>query len=72
MLPGMETLLDVKGMTCMNCVRHVERALAQVEGVAQVKVDLSHGTAAVEHAAGTSLASLVAAVEEEGYVASAR
>ena len=65
----METLLLVTGMSCANCVRHVEQALRQVEGVQQVKVELEAGSARVEHDARASLASLVAAVVEEGYEA---
>lgn len=65
----METKLLVTGMSCMNCVKHVEKALQGVDGVAQVKVDLGSGTAAIQHDARASLASLVAAVEEEGYTA---
>ena len=68
----MLTKLNVTGMTCMNCVRHVEKALQQVTGVEQVKVDLGAGTAEVQHAASASLASLVAAVEEEGYEVAAQ
>jgi copper chaperone CopZ len=65
----METTLLVTGMRCMNCVKHVEKALQGVDGVAQVKVDLGSGTASIQHDARASLASLVSAVEEEGYTA---
>jgi copper chaperone CopZ len=68
----METLLDVTGMTCGNCVRHVQKALEQVDGVSSVKVELESGTARVEHDGRAALASLVAAVEEEGYGARAQ
>jgi copper chaperone CopZ len=53
-------------------VAHVEKALKAVDGVAGVKVDLQAGTAAVSHDARVSVASLVAAVEEDGYEANAR
>jgi copper ion binding protein len=68
----METLLDVTGMTCMNCVAHVEKALKAIDGVTGVDVDLQAGTAAVRHDARVSVASLVAAVEDDGYEAKAR
>lgn len=67
----METLLTVTGMTCANCVRHVDTALRRVDGVQDVRVDLSAGTARVQHDAPAALAQLVAAVEEEGYEARA-
>jgi copper chaperone CopZ len=37
--------LAVTGMTCGSCRAHVERALAGVEGVEQVSVDLAAGRA---------------------------
>ena len=55
----------------MNCVRHVEQALARVQGVEQVRVELQAGTAVVRHDGRASLQSMLAAVEEEGYEASA-
>lgn len=61
--------LEVQGMTCGNCVAHVTKALQGVSGVKGVDVDLA-GTAHVQAKAGTSRASLVAAVDEAGYKAS--
>lgn len=43
------TNLSIRGMHCIACVRRVERALAQIEGVAATKVDLIAGKAAVEY-----------------------
>ena len=68
----METLLVVTGMTCMNCVRHVQQALARVDGVEQVSVELQAGTATVRHDGCASLQSMLAAVEDEGYEARAQ
>lgn len=39
---------SVQGMTCNNCVRHVESALSNVAGVSSVKADLTSGKATVE------------------------
>jgi P-type Cu+ transporter len=63
------TKLRITGMTCNNCVRHVDRALRAVHGVSQVTVDLPEGRAEVTHDEATTLASLVAAVESAGYEA---
>jgi Cu+-exporting ATPase len=41
--------LPVRGMTCGNCARSVERKLASTPGVAKVTVDLTGGSAAVEY-----------------------
>jgi copper chaperone CopZ len=62
-------ILDVSGMTCNNCVRHVREALEQVAGVGEVAVDLGTGRATVKHRGATALASLIAAVDDAGYEA---
>jgi Cu+-exporting ATPase len=41
--------LAVRGMTCANCARSVERKLASVPGVAKASVDLNAARAAVEY-----------------------
>ncbi len=60
--------LEVKGMTCGNCVSHVTKALQSVAGVKKVDVDLE-GAATVVAKAGTPRAVLVAAVKDAGYEA---
>ena len=61
------TTLQITGMTCENCVKHVTAALSAVPGAERVKVDLATGTAEVEGPA--TAADLAAAVAEEGYSA---
>jgi copper chaperone len=63
------TELKITGMTCGHCQSAVEGALKGVAGVEEVRVDLAQGTAEVKGSA--NVAALVAAVEEEGYQASA-
>lgn len=41
--------LTVKGMTCNNCARSVERKLAGTPGVTKATVDLQAGQARVEY-----------------------
>ena len=41
--------LQVKGMTCGNCARSVERKLASTPGVTRVTVDLDVASATVEY-----------------------
>jgi heavy metal translocating P-type ATPase len=64
-----ETVLEIRGMTCMNCVRHVTKALEGVSGVGTVEVDLDTGRATVRPAGGTDLdpEALAGAVREAGY-----
>lgn len=64
-----QTVLDVSGMTCNHCVKHVREALENVEGVAAVQVDLEAGRAIVKHDGSAALASLIAAVDDAGYEA---
>ncbi len=61
------TVLKITGMTCGHCRMHVQKALAEVAGVEAVTVDLAAGRAEVVGQA--PVASLVAAVEAEGYTA---
>lgn len=66
----METVrLQVGGMECENCVRHVREALLAVDGVQSVEVDLAQGLAVVSGTAPE--AALVAALESEAYTAKA-
>ena len=67
------TDLSIGGMTCASCVRHVERALADVPGVQEVSVNLASERAAVVFdPAQTSEKALVTAVESAGYAAAIR
>ncbi len=64
------TKLNITGMNCGHCVKAVNEALSEVPGVEKVvDVSLERGEAQVEGNADT--AALIAAVEEEGYEASA-
>lgn len=57
--------LTIKGMTCLNCVRHVREALLAVDGVQQVQIDLTSGRAEIQGTA--ALPTLQKAVENAGY-----
>jgi copper chaperone CopZ len=58
--------LIIEGMGCDHCVRSIEQALAGIEGVTKVEVEL--GKAVVETRAGLDLlAALRQAVASEGY-----
>jgi copper chaperone CopZ len=62
-----ETVLDVVGMSCASCVRHVSAALQSVPGVSSVEVRLRAGTVLVRHDATASTSSMVEALDEAGY-----
>lgn len=65
----MQTQLNISGMSCGHCVAAVKSALATLPGVSAVEVTLEPGHATIEHDGSTSVAQMVAAVEEEGYEA---
>ena len=58
--------LEVTGMMCQNCAKHVTKALQNVKGVMKVDVSLEKKNAVIE---GEKLDkdSLIKAVEEAGY-----
>ncbi|CRY36411.1 heavy metal translocating P-type ATPase [Burkholderia pseudomallei] len=64
--------LDIAGMTCASCVGRVEKALAQVPGVARATVNLATEKAAVDADADAHVdtARLIDAVKRAGYRAS--
>ena len=66
---AVETLnLSVRGMTCGNCVRTVERKLASTPGVTRVTVDLTSASAAIEYDSGLVQPEVLAnAVRDLGY-----
>jgi len=61
--------LQIEGMTCASCSQAVERALAQVEGVDEVRVNLATERATI-HAKNVSIAELTETVRHSGYGAS--
>jgi copper chaperone len=63
-----ETVFDVQGMTCPSCVRHVNAALGDLEGVAKVEVRLRDGKVLVQYdPADVTIDSMIAALREAGY-----
>ena len=64
--------LTVRGMTCGNCVRSVERTLAGTPGVTKATVDLQGGAATVEYDMDLVMPEVLAnAVRDLGYEVSA-
>ena len=67
--PTMTKKLNVTGMMCQNCVKHVTKALEGVDGVSNVAVSLDDGTATCDVTDAVSDDALVAAVADAGYEA---
>src|SRR4051812_2318839 len=63
-----EITLNVAGMTCASCVAHVEKALKNVPGAHDARVNLAAGRARVRFdPARTDPTKLADAVEHSGY-----
>jgi len=63
----MKTVLQIEGMSCNHCVKHVKEALEAVPGVQSADVSLEGKSAAVEHGAEADIGALKEAVTEAGY-----
>lgn len=63
-----EINLNVSGMTCGSCVKHVTNTLKVLDGVGDVNVDLATGKVKVTRTADKS-DDLIAALIEDGYPA---
>lgn len=61
---GQEVRLKIDGMTCLNCVTHVQKALEAVPGVTDAAVTQAEG-AVIQHD-GADTAQLIAAVRAAG------
>lgn len=63
-----KTTFNVQGMSCSSCVRHINQALQNLEGVAAVHVDLAGAKVAVEYdAAKITADKLSASIRDAGY-----
>src|SRR6478672_8276534 len=70
---GSTCTLDIGGMTCASCVRHVEKALSRIDGVHSAEVNLATEAATVSFDPQTAgLSELTAAVAAAGYTATLR
>ncbi|MBT8411728.1 MAG: heavy metal translocating P-type ATPase [Octadecabacter sp.] len=65
-LPG---ILKIEGMTCASCVARVDRALAAVEGVSGVNVNLATESASFRASDPTALTAAAQALDKLGYPA---
>ena len=63
----MEKTINVKGMTCPHCVKHVTKALSGMDGVTDVVVDLDAGTASFKASRDIPHAELAAVLDDAGY-----
>lgn len=63
-----KTQLNVQGMSCPSCIRHVDAALSDLDGVVSVEVRLREGRVLVEHdPAVAPVSRLASALRDAGY-----
>jgi len=63
----MTQTIEITGMTCQNCARHVKEALEGLPGVQNVAVDLAHNRAHFESESAIDREKIAAALDEAGY-----
>ena len=64
-------VINVEGMTCGGCVKSVDSAVSQLQGVQSVDVDLEGNKASVTYDASTvAVEAIVEAIEDAGFDAS--
>lgn len=63
----MKKKLLIEGMSCGHCVMHVKNALMELDGVANVEVNLEDKLALVELSSAVEDSTLKEAVEDAGY-----
>ncbi|MDD3253888.1 MAG: heavy metal translocating P-type ATPase [Lachnospiraceae bacterium] len=63
----MEKTLKIEGMVCGNCVKHVHKALMELDGVQDAVVELEKKTAEVQMSKDITEAVLKATIEDAGY-----
>ena len=63
-----QTIIEIEGMTCPSCVRHVEAALRELAGIRALNVSLEKGNVVVEHDDGSPpIEAMIDALGEAGY-----
>ena len=59
----------IQGMTCANCVRHVEKALKKLPGISQLEVNLEKHEALLEYdSTVVTYEAMALALKEAGYI----
>ena len=64
-----EIVLQVKGMMCEHCKKHVENALTKIPGVTRVEVSLKENSAKIYSTQELNRNDLINAVKDAGYEA---
>ncbi len=58
----------IEGMTCANCVKHIEKALKQLPGISQLEINLEKHEALIEYdSSALTYETMASALKEAGY-----
>lgn len=63
----MKAKIQVQGMGCENCIRHVTEALEGLPGVKDVTVDLQTGEVSFDKPDSVSMDAIKSAIKDAGY-----
>lgn len=63
----MKKIINVEGMGCQNCVKHVKEALEELDGVTAAEVSLEKNSAVVTLSKDVADTAIIAAIEDAGY-----
>ena len=63
----MTAVFKVKGMSCQHCVMSVTKALTQLEGIKNVKVDLQKGEVSFDNTKAVVHEKIEKAIESAGF-----
>ncbi len=61
------TIVKIKGMSCNHCVMAVQKALGEIDGAKDVKVDLEKNEATFDEATPVDMNTVQAAVKKAGF-----
>ncbi len=61
------TAIKIKGMSCNHCVMAVQKALGEIDGAEDVKVDLEKNEATFDEATPVDMNTVQAAVKKAGF-----
>jgi copper chaperone len=59
--------LKIKGMSCNHCVMAVTKALGEIEGISDIKVDLSTGEASFAESGVVDMETVKEKIRKAGY-----
>lgn len=60
-------ILNVEGMSCNNCVKHVTEALEALPGISEIEITLAEGKVAFRSTGAASEEQIAEALEDAGY-----